>query len=231
MANTQAHEAERSRLTKQAVVERGLALADAAGLDGLTIRRLAQDLGVTPMALYWHFRSKEELLLALAEQVWSEIDIEVDPALPWSRQLRGLLESLVGALRVHPCASQLLLETEKQSESFLQATEVTLEVLRSAGFDALHATAVARNAMWTGLTLVMSEPGTEPGVSAEEVAEHQRRARVRMAMLPVDRYPRIVECSGPLTACDIPEFHYSFGIDLFIAGVETMAARLGQTAG
>src|SRR5215469_8660322 len=95
--NTRKSEAERSRLTKQMVVDRGLALADASGLDGLTIRRLAQDLGVTPMALYWHFRSKEELLLGLAEQVWSEIDIEVDPALPWSRQLRGLLESLVRA--------------------------------------------------------------------------------------------------------------------------------------
>ena len=44
------------------MVDRGLALADANGLDELTIRRLAQDLGVTPMALYWHFRSKEELL-------------------------------------------------------------------------------------------------------------------------------------------------------------------------
>lgn len=228
MANTRAQEAERSRLTKQAVVDRGLALADASGLDGLTIRRLAQDLGVTPMALYWHFRSKEDLLLGLAEQVWSEIDVEVDPALPWPRQLQGLLESLVRALRAHPCASQLLLETEKQSESFLRATEITLEVLRGAGLDPLHATAIARSTLWTGMTLVMSEPGAEPGTSEEERAEHQRRARVRMAMLPADRYPRIVECAGPLTACDDPKFHYSFGIDLFIAGVEAMAARLGQ---
>lgn len=227
----QTHDAERSRLTKQTVVDRGLALADASGLDGLTIRRLAQDLGVTPMALYWHFRSKEELLLGLAEQVWSEIDVNVDPALPWPRQLAGLLESLIRALRAHPCASQLLLETEKQSESFLRATEITLEVLRGAGFDPLRATAIARSMLWTGMTLVMSEPGAEPGISEEERAEHQRRARVRMAMLPADRYPRIVECAGPLTACDDPEFHYSFGIDLFIAGVEAMAAKLDQPTG
>jgi TetR/AcrR family transcriptional regulator, tetracycline repressor protein len=227
----QTHDAERSRLTKQTVVDRGLALADASGLDGLTIRRLAQDLGVTPMALYWHFRSKEELLLGLAEQVWSEIDVNVDPALPWPRQLAGLLESLIRALRAHPCASQLLLETEKQSESFLRATEITLEVLRGAGFDPLRATAIARSMLWTGMTLVMSEPGAEPGINEEERAEHQRRARVRMAMLPADRYPRIVECAGPLTACDDPEFHYSFGIDLFIAGVEAMAAKLDQPTG
>jgi TetR/AcrR family transcriptional regulator, tetracycline repressor protein len=216
----------RARLSKHAVVDRALKLADADGLDTLTIRKLAQDLGVTPMALYWHFRSKEELLLALADRVWSEIDIDVDPALPWSRQLRGLLESLVQALRAHPCASQLLLETEKQSEPFQRATEVTLDVLRrGGGFDPLHASAVARNMLWAGLMLVMSEPGAKPGVSQEELAEHQRLARVRMAMLPADRYPNIVECAGPLTACDNPEFHYSFGIDLFIAGVEAMSGK------
>jgi hypothetical protein len=80
--------------------------------------------------------------------------------------------------------------------------------------------------LWTGLTLVMSEPGLAPGMPEEERAEHQRQARVRMAMMPVDRYPRVVECAEPLTACDDPEFHYRFGIDLFIAGVETITARL-----
>jgi len=233
MATTHAPDAERARLSKKAVVDRALALADANGLDGLTIRRLAEDLGVTPMALYWHFRSKEELLTGLADQVWAEMNMKVDPAQPWPRQLQGLLESLIRVLRAHPCASQLLLETEKQSEAFLQATEVTLEVLRSAGFDPRHASEVARSALWTGLMLVMSEPGVHPGKSGKEQAEYQRQALVRLATLPPDRYPRVVECAAPLATCDDPEFHYGFGIELFIAGVEAMAARLseGRTAG
>src|SRR5512135_623562 len=78
MARTQAREADRARLSKQAVVQRALALADAEGLDALTIRRLATELGVTPMALYWHFRNKEELLAGLADQVWGELDTDVD---------------------------------------------------------------------------------------------------------------------------------------------------------
>ena len=81
------------------MVERALALGDAEGLEELTIRRLAQELGVTPMALYWHFRNKEELLAGLAEQVWSEIDTDIDPTAGWAQQLRGLLESLVQVLR------------------------------------------------------------------------------------------------------------------------------------
>src|ERR1700760_1857663 len=100
-------DAERTRLTRAVVVDRALQLADADGLEALTIRKLATDLGVTPMALYWHFRSKDELLEGLAERVWSEIDLTVDPAAPWDTQLRGLFASLLAVLRAHPAAGQV----------------------------------------------------------------------------------------------------------------------------
>ena len=54
--------AERTRLTRAVVVDRALQLADADGLEALTIRKLATDLGVTPMALYWHFRARTSCL-------------------------------------------------------------------------------------------------------------------------------------------------------------------------
>ena len=217
--------AERPRLSKAAVVERGLALADAEGLEAVTIRRLTADLGVTPMALYWHFRSKDELLVGLADRVWGEIDVDVDPDADWSAQLRGLLESLIRVLRTHPSASQLLMSGEKRtSEAASIANEVALEVLHRAGFDAEHAAAIAKNALFTGITLVMSEPGFEPGLSEAERVEHQRLARVRLSLLPPDKFPRLVECAVPMTACDNPDFHYKLGVDLFVAGVQALAA-------
>ena len=218
-------EPERPRLSKVAVVERGLALADAEGLDAVTIRRLAADLGVTPMALYWHFRSKDELLVGLAERVWAEIDVDVDRDAGWAAQLRFLLESLIHVLRTHPSASQLLLSGEKRtSESAMIANEVALEVLSRAGFDAEHAAAIARNALFTGLMLVVSEPGFEPGQTEAERVEHQRLARVRLSLLPPDKFPMLVECAVPMTACDDPDFHYKLGVDLFVAGVQALAA-------
>ncbi len=225
MAPTQAtQDAERTRLSRSAVVDRALALADAEGVDALTIRRLAQELGVTPMALYWHFRNKEELIAGLADRIWGEIKSDVDAAAAWPRQLRGLLESLIDVLRAHPSASALLLDSDKLGQSHWQVTEVTLEVLRSAGFDPLHASEIARSALWTGLTLVMSEPGWDPGLPESERAEHLRRKQVELASLPPDRYPRLVEAAVPLTTCsDDPVFHYQFGVDLFIAGVQAMA--------
>jgi TetR/AcrR family transcriptional regulator, tetracycline repressor protein len=228
MAPTQA-EAQRSRLSKDTVVERAFALADAGGIDALTIRRLAQELGVTPMALYWHFRSKEELLAGLANHIWTEISAEVDPAAPWHVQLRGLMESLVGVLRAHPSASDLLIAGEKgDSLAMLEVTEVALAVLGRGGFDPRQASMIARSGMWTGITLAMSEPGRRlPVLSEAERAEHQRQAMVRLATLPPDRYPHLVAAAVPMTACDDPDFHYRFGIDLFIEGVRAMARRGG----
>ena len=147
----------------------------------------------------------------------------MDGAAPWPAQLRAMLESLVQVLRTHPSASQLLVAGEKQAPAALQATEVTLEVLRRGGFDPRNASAIARNALWTGLMLAMSEPGHGPSLSEPDRAEYQRRNRIRLAMLPPDRYPCLVEAAEPMTACDDPDFHYRLGIDLFIRGVQAVA--------
>ena len=231
MAPTKTAETERTRLNRSAVVDRALALADREGLEALTIRRLATELGVTPMALYWHFRGKDELLEGLAERVWSEIDIAaVDRTAPWADQLRGLLVSLLTVLRAHPAAAQLLASSEKNNESALNATELTLDILRTAGFSPLDASAIARSALWTGLMLVMSEPGIEL-IDEAARTELQRKKQVTLAMLPPARYPRLVECAIPMTACDDPELHYQFGVEMFMAGVTSLAAiRAAQQA-
>jgi len=225
-------ESERARLTRAAVVDRALALADASGLESLTIRKLATELGVTPMALYWHFRGKDELLEGLAERVWSEIDIAaVDRTAPWADQLRGLLVSLLTVLRAHPAAAQLLASSEKNNESALNATELTLDILRTAGFSPLDASAIARSALWTGLMLVMSEPGIEL-IDEAARTELQRKKQVTLATLPPAKYPRLVECAIPMTACDDPEMHYQFGVEMFMAGVTALAAsRAASPAG
>jgi TetR/AcrR family transcriptional regulator, tetracycline repressor protein len=227
-ARPAAEGADRPRLTKSAVVGRALEMADRGGVEALTIRKLATELGVTPMALYWHFRSKDELLVALADHIWSGIDLDVDQSRPWPEQLRAMLESLVGVLRAHPSGPQLILAHEKESVASMRAAEIALALLLGAGFDAEQASEITRTALWTALTMVMSEPGFEPDVQAgldeAERAEHQRRRQIKIAMLPADQYPHLVDCALPFTTVD-PDFHYRFGIDLFVAGVQALAPQ------
>ena len=119
---------------------------------------------------------------------------------------------------------KLIADHEKQSEAFLRVTEVTLSVLRRAGFDPATASGIARSALWTGLTLVMSEPGGEY-LSDGERAQQQRRKQIVFATLPPETYPNLVECAIPMTACDDPEQHYELGVAMFLGGVAALAGR------
>jgi TetR/AcrR family transcriptional regulator, tetracycline repressor protein len=217
----------RTRLTRAAVVDRALTLADQSGLDTLTIRKLAADLGVTPMALYWHFRSKEELLGGIADRIWSEIDTEVDWSAPWQDQLRGLYLSLLSVLRAHSSAPQLIMRGKKSGDASADATETALEVLRRAGFSPADASGIAIQALWSALMLVMSEPGIE-FADPEERVEEMRKRRITFGSQPVAKYPRLVECAVPMTACEDPEVHYRLGVDIFIGGVVALAATRGE---
>jgi TetR/AcrR family transcriptional regulator, tetracycline repressor protein len=221
---------ERTRLNRAAVVDQALALADKAGLDALTIRKLATELGVTPMALYWHFHGKDELLDGLTDRLWGEVDATVDREAPWTEQIRGLFESLLTVLRAHPAAPELLRQAKKQADAALKPMELTLDILRTAGFSPVDASFAARSALWTGIALVMSEPGIESLDDAER-AELQRKKQVALATQSPAKFPRLVECAQPMTACDNPEEHYRFGVDLFIGGLAAVAAARAGAAG
>jgi len=215
----------RVTLTPRAVVEGALALVDAEGLGAVTIRRLAKELGVTPMALYWHFRNKDELLGGVAARIFEEIDLSLDASATWKEQLRAVLCSMVGVLRAHPSAAILLSTRTVSSEGGLRATEVLLDILRRGGFSPAEATQVARHALGTVVNLVGAEPGVVTREESEETKEARRRARLYLESLPRARYPRLVEAATPLSEGVDPDDYFAFGLDLLLAGIEAMAAR------
>jgi AcrR family transcriptional regulator len=217
--------ANRVTLTPRTVVEGALALAEAEGLEAVTIRRLARELGVTPMALYWHFRSKGELLEGVAARIFEEIDLSVDASATWPEQLRALLGSMLGVLRAYPSAAILLSTRTVSSEGGLLATEVALDILRRGGFSPAEATQIARHAFSTITNLVGGEPGVVAGDESEELIDARRRARRFMESLPPERYPRLVEAATPLSEGVDLDAYFAFGLDLLLAGIEAMAMR------
>lgn len=216
---------ERTRLSPSAVVDAALSLADAEGLAAVTIRRLAKDLGVTPMALYWHFRNKDELLDGMVDRIYEQIDPTVNPSASWSEQLRTLLGSLIDALRTHPTSAPLLATRNTNSESSLRVIEAALDILRRGGFPPAEATQLVRHILSSLTNLVSDVPGSGPREASEELADARRRTRLFLELLPPDRYPRLVEAAGPLSECEDTGAYFAFGVDFLLAGIETMAAR------
>jgi TetR/AcrR family tetracycline transcriptional repressor len=217
---------ERARLSRETVVDGALALTDAEGLEGLTIRRLATHLGVTPMALYWHFKNKDELLDGVADRLWSLVDTKVDPGRPWAVRLRTLMESMVDVLRAHPPAASLLMTTQPDAaKNCYEIMEVALRVLQDAGFSPGEGAAICRHGLRTVTTLAIGDPGLTPRLTEEEAAEFIRRKRVSLQTLPPKQYPCLVAAATPLTEIEDPDAYFAFGIDLFVAGVEALAAR------
>jgi TetR/AcrR family transcriptional regulator, tetracycline repressor protein len=215
----------RVTLTPQTVVERALVLADSEGLEAVTIRRLAKELGVTPMALYWHFRSKDELLDGMAARLFEEVDLSVDASARWQDQLRALLGSMLGVLRAHPFSAILLSTRTASSEGSLRATEVVLDILGRGGFSPAEATQIARHALSTVTNLVSGEPGVVVREESGEMIDARRRARLFLESLPPERYPHLVESAGPLSEGVDPDIYFAFGLDLLLAGIEAMAVR------
>jgi AcrR family transcriptional regulator len=213
-------------LTRDAVVERALQVADAEGLEAVTIRRLGQELGVTPMALYWHVKNKEELLDAMGDRLFADLHVDLPDDAPWDRQLRDVVRALVDVLRVHPTCVDLAFRRIFATPEGRAVAERTFRVLREAGFGPRETADIASHALQTSVMLVLSEPGAEPGRTAEDVTEQLDRKRAGLTQLPAEEYPYIREMAEYMLHCDDMPAYYAFGIDVFVAGVRSMLAEL-----
>jgi TetR/AcrR family tetracycline transcriptional repressor len=215
----------RAELNRAAIVERALTVMDGEGPDAVTIRRIAQEFGVTPMALYWHVANKDELLAAMGDALLA--DVTPPPATgSWSVQLRAVVEELIDHLSQHPAAALLVFPRILVTEPGLRITEFTLGLLEDAGFSREQAADLARMGLQTAMMLVTQKPGAENQAAREmrEVLLAEKRAHVEN--LPPHLYPHVRAAALPLTDCYDDAAYYSFGVDLYIEGALALMRRV-----
>jgi len=200
----------RPALTRGQIVAAATALVDGEGLDKLTLRHLATQLGVTPMALYWHFRDKEALLDALGDALYAAIHLP-EPVEPWPVDLSRVVQAVIDAFAEHPALAPLALTSALSSSSGLLLAERILALLTSAGLD----DETAANAGAILLHHVVSL------VAAIPTADENLRTNPELLS---GRYPTTLRLAPHLIECNDLDAFLHLGRDLLVSGVRSLVA-------
>jgi AcrR family transcriptional regulator len=143
------------------VVALALSIADEEGLDAVSFRRLADELSVTPMALYHLVHDKADLLAAMIDLLLAEVDLDAGAG-RWEARLRAVLLSFVEACHRHPCAADLLRTNPGGSARGAALLEATLALLVDAGFEREEGLRIVWR-LSALLTPTQATPGPGPG--------------------------------------------------------------------
>lgn len=199
------------RLNRARVIEGALELIDEDGLDDLSMRRLAERLGVKPMTLYSHVANKEELLDGVVVRVLGEVELP-GPEVPWAEAVRRAFASYRATLLRHPhVAPYILHRPARDAESFLAVLEYSLSVLARGGLghkDALNAHRIL-TAFTTGL--VMNElTALDPRGNTVLLWEQLGLA---------ERFPNVMAAMPHILDRDIDET-FRLGIDMILSTLQ-----------
>jgi TetR/AcrR family tetracycline transcriptional repressor len=221
----------RRGLTRRAIVERALQLGDAEGLEAVSLRRLASELGVTPMSLYRHVKDKQDLVNAMYEAIVEGFDLKADikPSMKWTTQLRRSLMNII-ALHERPVALPLAIAySGSGSPAIWRLYDDGLDILLRGGFTRREAVAVNRmlSILVAGyLMLFRQAPPPEPN----ELALARKRFELELLSLPRAEYPNVAASAAELVDAQFsePQQHVKGIVEFMVAGVEAMRDKRGR---
>jgi AcrR family transcriptional regulator len=216
-------------LSRERVLRAAVALADEHGVEAISMRRIAGDLGVVPMALYKHVASKDELLDGMVDVVVGEIDPPADGT-DWKAAVRRRVLSARGALLRHPWASRVIESRTDPTPLVVGYMDSMIGMFRAGGFsiDLTHHAMHAMGSRLLGFSQELFDDTAEvgPGMPAEALRE--------MA----GRYANITELVSAIThdqasvvgqGCD-DQFEFEFALDLMLDGLERLRDQAEATA-
>jgi AcrR family transcriptional regulator len=212
----------REPLSRDRVLRTAVALADEGGVGSISMRRIAQELGVVPMALYKHVANKDELLDGMIDVVVGEIDPPMDGA-DWRTAMRERILSARRALLRHPWASHVLESRGEPTPTVIAYIDSMMGIFLAGGFsvDLMHHAMHVMGSRILGFSQELFDDTSS--MPADEAAE--------MWTKMADVYPNIarlipvatVTHDGPAVGggCD-DQFEFEFALDLILDGLERL---------
>jgi AcrR family transcriptional regulator len=211
----------RALLNRDRVLHAAVALADQAGIDALSMRSLAQELGVVPMALYKHVANKDELIDGMVDVVVGEIDPPVTDT-DWESAVRRRILSARRALLRHPWSFRVIASRTSPTPAVLAYTDSIIGMFRAGGFSvdlAHHVMHALGRRMW-GFTWELFDDS--PTLDADARAARRREM--------AGHYPNLAEIAMPAAIdgasvvgpdCD-QQFEFEFALNLLLDGFERL---------
>jgi AcrR family transcriptional regulator len=204
-------------LTRERVLDAALKLADAGGIEGLSMRKLGQALGVEAMALYYHFANKERVLDGIVDLVFGEIDVPAIGA-EWKAAMRRRAISVRDALMRHRWAIGLMESRTNPGPANLRHHDAVIGCLLAAGFDmAAAATAYSLlDAYVYGFAL------TKMNLPFDDTSDIAEMAESMLAPFPTGEYPNLAAFITEYAMKPGYDFANEFevGLDVILDGLE-----------
>ncbi len=205
------------QLTHERVVKAAIKLADRSGIAALTMRKLADNLGVEAMSLYHHVANKDAILDAMVDQIFSEIT-PPKAGMFWKHAMRARAESARSVLVRHPWAVQVLDTRQNPGPETLGHHDAVIGCLLDAGFSvalAAHTYSLLDSYIYGFVMQELTLP-FKTGEEAQAVAEYF------LAGLPEDRYPNLAKLTREhvLQPDYVHSHEFDFGLDLILDGLE-----------
>lgn len=214
-------EKETPGLSKQRVVVEAVRMADREGVHGLSMRRLAGELGAGAMSLYYYVANKDELLDAMIDVVFDEIALPPTDT-DWQSAMRLRATSAREVLARHQWAIGLMESRTTPGPANLRHREAVTACLRRSGFSVVMAT----HANWLLDSYVYGFALQEAGLpfdTADELADMAQE--VFLPQLPPAEFPYLTESVAELMAASYdPGQEFGFGLDLVLAALEPLRA-------
>jgi len=206
-------------------VGKALELLDRDGLDALSMRRIADELGTGAASLYWHVGSKDALLDLVLDEVIGELPVPDPEPERWADQLKEIGHGMRAVILRHRDIVRLSVGRIPMGPNALEWSERVLAIVRSGGVP----DEMAVRAVWlltsvvNGFTMDENADYTPTTGDAEVTEEAAELASAYIASLPADRFPNVVAVAGQYRAIDRDE-SFELLLDLYVDGLAKRAS-------